>query len=172
MIQENLFLLISWNHRKTGSFFNHKSLRQPSSTFFKLLFASLRAALRPFAPLRVLSLPCLRFPCLRFPSIRFPSLRFPLLPFASLPFPSLPFASLPFPSLPFPSLPFPSLPFPAIRFGSLRFPSLPFPSLPSPSSTFFNLPQPSILEVLTPIDRQFETPRKPPNPERRSRSAN
>jgi len=108
----------SWNHRKAGSFFNHKSLRQPSSTFFKLLFASLR-------PLRSASRPFASLPSLFFPSLPFHSLPFPSLPFASLRFASLRFTSLPFASLPFASLRFPSLPFPA-----LRFPSLPFPSLP------------------------------------------
>ena len=91
---------------------------------------------------------------LLFASPRFPSP--PALRFASFRFPA--FASLPFASLPFASHP----------FASLRFASLRFPSLPSPSSTFFNLLQPSILEVLTPIDRQFETKKKPPNPERRT----
>ena len=78
---------------------------------------------------------------------------------------------LPFPLL-FSSLPFRSLPFPSLPFSSLPFPFLPFPSLPSPSSTFFKLLQPSYRKLLTPIDQQFETNKKPPNPERRSRSAN
>jgi len=145
MIQEKkLFFRISWNHRKTDSFSNHRSLLQPASTFFKLLFASLRASLPPpFASLRVPSLPCLRFPSLRFPSLPFASLPFASLSFASLdefaslPFPSLPFASLRFPSFPFaslrfPSLPCPSLPFPSLPFVWLPFPWLPFPSLPFP----------------------------------------